>query len=1266
MACYYLVISSTHLSNGHFRSIKGVFRGPLCKTPGSESPDYAEKEKAISKALEDLKANFYCELCDKQYHKHQEFDNHINSYDHAHKQRLKELKHREFARNVASKSWKDEKKQEKALRRLHQLAELRKQSESGPGSGPKFRATTVAAESQRPENLFSERDRGVRSHHIHFTPGDRATDASCRGPQERPTPREQNPVSDSRPGPPRPAPDYSSQRAGVSFCFSKKAQLKLESSASVFSDNTEEAGDRDALTHRGKPGLDGFRAYVSSMADCAMDVMVEEGQEDEEKCLETEQNPSAQAATQNEEPGFPLMVIPDSLELLDLDQRLRELIADPGTNSTELDQTGCSTERETDCKDAAADGGPIHLQRKSLILEHLQMDPSSEPVCIQDTEETIDLRGHMVSSVEVGDVERLGKERGEPDGPPNKKTGPFLNVLNKDRTTMLKWPSELLLYTKTEPFVSYSCNPLYFDFKHSRNKQKAHADTNRAGEDCCLLKAANAGNTDAGTEHRSLGAVELQSHKPPEHKLDSFKPKKGNFYKACKSPKPHSEAASRASTCCKHNVSPQLDPAGTETAAPDTSHSKHTRSRIGKRKRSVKEETSNKSNTAEQSKNGLINSPGDTLGKNKKRKILQFSAENHNKDVSSEQAPTKTRPNSHSDDNNRHFKCDSSTSTHREESGSQPPSDKSGSGSSFSDLETDSEGGSWGSGGSSSSCGSSFSLSSKRGSSCSETLGREFCCQSSDESSCAEAVPGGAREHGCHQDHRGAHRRKRKKHASSSENSSGTDGPCRKRSRRLRTTTSRHSSQHSHSSYSSQSSGVSDESRDRQSSSRWWFSSGRRRHHSDKSGAKPQCSPSHSGSPGGRRPSQEGSRSFSRDQIFSLKPPVVSCNRKMLKEAGIASRTQSNHDPLTKAARNSPNVSVVPPRLVERLANRKGSPGKKGNNAAALPLIGKFPAVKRHVKKVESDRVRGNLGKPHGEAADSSADLCKGQSPLSIDKGTDNSPSAPSRKHSPEADGQDPTGGPERGALPGPPPCETAMFTMHSVEREPNVPPNPSANSFQEPPASIPQTGHPRAAALQGDSTKCPSPPLSEQPITYSPDEIDKYRRLQLQAQQHMQQQLLGKPVKVLPAPAEVHSFTPAMPSFQPMPLQPAGPVTSIQQALLQHRAMAAFTSTLGPHAVPPALAHLHPLPQAHFAPLSLSPLGPALFPAHPAALLAGHPFHLVPASSFHPAHLALHPLPHGTLLPALLTPSPGLQLHPLLHPLFPGHDLPPHSGHSS
>lgn len=31
-------------------------------------------------------SSLYCELCDKQYVRHQQYDNHINSYDHHHKQ----------------------------------------------------------------------------------------------------------------------------------------------------------------------------------------------------------------------------------------------------------------------------------------------------------------------------------------------------------------------------------------------------------------------------------------------------------------------------------------------------------------------------------------------------------------------------------------------------------------------------------------------------------------------------------------------------------------------------------------------------------------------------------------------------------------------------------------------------------------------------------------------------------------------------------------------------------------------------------------------------------------------------------------------------------------------------------------------------------------------------------------------------------------------------------------------------------------------------
>ncbi|XP_008049815.1 zinc finger protein 804B-like, partial [Carlito syrichta] len=54
------------------------------------------------------------------------------------------------------------------------------------------------------------------------------------------------------------------------------------------------------------------------------------------------------------------------------------------------------------------------------------------------------------------------------------KSLPFLHVQSKDGHTTLQWPTELLLFTKTEPCISYGCNPLYFDFKLSRNVKNSH------------------------------------------------------------------------------------------------------------------------------------------------------------------------------------------------------------------------------------------------------------------------------------------------------------------------------------------------------------------------------------------------------------------------------------------------------------------------------------------------------------------------------------------------------------------------------------------------------------------------------------------------------------------------------------------------------------------------------------------------------------------------------------------------------------------------
>ncbi|XP_028835049.1 LOW QUALITY PROTEIN: uncharacterized protein LOC114789818 [Denticeps clupeoides] len=221
MACCYLVISSTHLSNGHYRSIKGVFRGPLCGAHGEEAPDCADKEKAVAKAVEQLKANFYCELCEKQYHKPREFDNHINSYDHAHKQRLKELKQREFVRNVASKSWKDEKKEERELKRLYQLAQLRQQRDKERCTGEICSGTSTESPRVRrpwrgPARLTSL-----------------PTDSAYGTPPTSPTPLRRHPRGCA-----------ATPRLGVSFGFSRRAALKLDSCASVFSDDEIQATGR--------------------------------------------------------------------------------------------------------------------------------------------------------------------------------------------------------------------------------------------------------------------------------------------------------------------------------------------------------------------------------------------------------------------------------------------------------------------------------------------------------------------------------------------------------------------------------------------------------------------------------------------------------------------------------------------------------------------------------------------------------------------------------------------------------------------------------------------------------------------------------------------------------------------------------------------------------------------------------------------------------------------------------------------------------------
>jgi hypothetical protein len=74
-----------------------------------------ERDQERQQEIVHVHKSFYCELCEKQYKKVSEFENHLSSYDHHHKKRLKELKFSEREKTKLSKEDKVKiaKKQEK-------------------------------------------------------------------------------------------------------------------------------------------------------------------------------------------------------------------------------------------------------------------------------------------------------------------------------------------------------------------------------------------------------------------------------------------------------------------------------------------------------------------------------------------------------------------------------------------------------------------------------------------------------------------------------------------------------------------------------------------------------------------------------------------------------------------------------------------------------------------------------------------------------------------------------------------------------------------------------------------------------------------------------------------------------------------------------------------------------------------------------------------------------------------------------------------------
>nr|XP_061837904.1 G patch domain-containing protein 8-like isoform X1 [Nerophis lumbriciformis] len=1460
--------------------------------------DQMEKEKAIAKALEDLRANFYCELCDKQYTKHQEFDNHINSYDHAHKQRLKELKQREFARNM-SRSRKGGKKK-KMLRRMQELAEQRKQQDQTPGSGPMFKTTTVVVDGKKAEDedIFApESTAPLRAIATEIPVPDKTRHAS---PKPTPTFR----FSLGRNKCSSPAASASS-KVSVSFSFAKKTPVKLETAAAAFADHGEEAvegeeegqeGERPAAQDEasacdadspkgGSRGSDGGESNSAAMTEevpppppppppqqqqqqqndgsslastlnkLKMMMKKEEGYKgqepqyyhymppshcrvkphfqfllfmkaiDQTQSKEDEEEDEVQGEKVQEEKvqgeklqeekvqeeklqeekvqkeKVPKEKVPKEKvpkEKLQEEKVQKEKVQKEKVQKEKVPKEKVPKEKVPKEKVPKEKLQEEKLQEEKLQEEKLQdssqQTESNVPECNNDKDDgtststpdppqqtspppKVKEEDNALCSVETTpEVLAPPTEKAEtPQQPsdsnsgPKIPTGPFFPVLSKNESTTLQWPSELLEFTKSQPSLSYSCNPLYFDFKLSRNKgpraRKAakspkiceQPDKNKEKEkekekvepakaepaakaelsvnnDEAGLKAAvkaecgpSEGNdqkavTNSGgakkkkkkkkhkksTKHSKRKAKDKEAAEDGEGEKEPTQetPKKKKKHKKKKS---KNKAADQEEKACDEKEKTKA-----KCEKLDVSSTKAAEGVVGganKRKRSVKDQTS-KSEVEEGSKGkGQEKAPSSEEHGPKKRQKTESSApQSTSCSTSAQKSPGPARPPSSESEEegasttqrSRHHKSSPREERrHRSEESQRSGSRSSRHGSSRRRHHRGKT-----------SQSRSYSSSSERssaGSSAYSHRSRSYSDSYSDDSAEGRRRRRSKRSSDSEYERRGSrgHRRSRRRQYSSSSSddsrSRSRSYSRRKRHRRHHRSTSRSSSSWSRST----------------SARSWRRSYSRSRSSASRSSSSTKASP-HRRDNRGRGVSEANRRDFNRSNIYRSQSPRSSS--RSLNRSATGSLTQRLGG--SRDAGEHKN-SLTARQLLEKIQAKKNSSNpvtgtKSGlkikdppqgyfgpklppiGNKSILPLFGKLQAGKKTpfiplTRPDEGDKSRA------GKSSDADREVILVE---------------PIREFPP----------------PPPPPAppvqkveETVvqeMTTEGQVVQEPHLlleqestilmpqyqgdsEQDPSQNPMMEPlmpDQQPPMHGYPvyPPQSLEEDCMEAEEDglaPLESQPITFTPEEMEKYSKLQQAAQQHIQQQLLAKQVKNFPSAAVAAaaanlSQAQAPPALQQIHIhQPAvtmgsgTSLASVQHALLQHHAAAmGIHPAHHPHSAHTQLAQVHHIPQHHLTPISLSHLGhtlghslghslghAGLIPAHPTAFLSGQPIHIIPASALHHTPLALHHVPHAALYPTLFTQRPSqaaaaaaaLQLHPLLHPIFSGQDLqhPPNHG---
>ncbi|KAK4826929.1 hypothetical protein QYF61_012778, partial [Mycteria americana] len=1260
--------------------------------------------------------------------------------------RLKDLKQREFARNVASKSWKDEKKQEKALKRLHQLAELRKQSEwqsqkKSPyfysyilitGSGPSLKAPRLVVEKQQsPDGIFlykggkftasSQRTATREGQGFSSSILEKQQLIISRHPTERPHALG-NQV-------PQVSADstHASQRAGVSFSFSKKVPLKLESSASVFSENSEEGNDcSESPNHKTKHAVEGFRSGTLLEEDVKASLdkgpTITQDQMDldnsasnhvaaKPKMLKENDKSSDRELGDNVSAHPSFCKVKMQLSNLDFSGSLRETEQESKLNESEqLLETLISPS----CQASNFCTQPNTYKHSNAHL------PDQLPELPQQPEPQLACASHINDSPGVVKRERSLESsettNGNMETPPREtmvkgvkaQALPFLHVVSKDGTTALQWPTELLLFTKTEPCISYGCNPLYFDFRLSLNHRdgKQH-ETNKARcKEHSINKTADENEASGLIKHKQMSNEQDNQLLKPKKMKGSLNPRKAKQKTESDIGKEMNENGQKYFSDYLNENIPKV-PAYLDVSQKDyvTEKSLHTTTlrrslkhhfhSCERKNQNIRNESISFSafmsriKKSKAAKCHLIYSEEKRENQNDCRSIQDVAScssdiSDSGKDSSGSFLSYKSSSNSRYSENEG---CGSYTTCWRFPSPQKSSSDRH---SSYSDTSV-------------SGTGSYMSYVSPTSNNHSRNH-LLFCCKRKSKT---------AERHKC---------KHRKHKCIFTSDDTDEDYLCHSRSHRTRNCTQRGTIKYQRCSRHKVL-----QRRDRSKHSRRRHQhfgkvhSRSRSYHSSKS-CSTRDSRSSERSSSSRISRGSSSGSFSKETDNKTKEDT---ERGSNTELGKAETPHYNSLNVNGQSKNFPTCSsetlakdicgkrksLTAKLLLERVQSKKTQEqthnSKRFSNTcgvelkdhsqshfalqfsssvddiAMLPLPEKLLSIgKNDTGHNEISSLETSVKKHNFEASEitnvalstgTDYDHCLFKDIIQIGTGYQ----SPSIKRNtaikeqsnlfisevqPFIQSCDPVPNDFPGAFPSNRYSVVANSTetkeeLHDVNMDSNQAEGSSGSLCDSTMHKYDDTVNDPEAY-----SKSTSPALTQQPITFSPEEVEKYRLLQLQAQQHMQKQLLAKHLKVLPAPGPAaFSATPAVPA---LPVQHHATVTTIHHTLLQRFAVSASVHPQGSHL---SLAHLHPLSQAHFAPISLSPLAPALVPTHP-ALLTGHPLHLVSTTPLHPSPLTFPTLPHTAYIPALFTPhlnaaTPSvMHPNPLVHSLFQGQEPHHHS----